>query len=66
MKIQDKVDDDEIFKVYGIEKPDLTYNTGINFSLNFYEKINIGLSYDYIFGDGFDGQIVKFSVLYNF
>lgn len=60
------IDDDEVFKVYGIDPPDLTYNVGINFNFNFYEKIDMGLSYNYMFGDGFNGQMIKLSVLYNF
>ena len=60
------VDDDEVFKVYGIDPPDLTYNLGISFSFNFFDKMDLGLSYNYMFGDGFNGMIGRITFLWAF
>lgn len=60
------IDDDQVFKVYGFDMPDLTYNVGLTFNFNFYRQFSIGLNYNYTFAEDFDGQMVKLSVLYNF
>ena len=60
------IDTTQDFKVYGIEPNDLTYSAGINFSFNFYDKLDIGLGYDYIFGDGVRGNLLRLTLLYAF
>ncbi len=60
------VDTNETFKVYGFEPNDFTYNVGLTFNFSFYEKVDLGFSYNYLFADSFDGMEGRITLLWAF
>lgn len=60
------IDDENFFRVFGIEPNDLTYSTGIDFNFNFFDRVDLSLGYNYVFTDNFRGQMLRLTFLWAF